>query len=202
MAFGASRRILKGLLAMNVEALTQWLSEPRTALTDAVTQCVREHVRQLRSRGVSFYGYALLPGEPHDINSLVAVYNGESEIKVPKANDQYRYYKYSVDEWTHWDHEGFDAANRALAEANRHFARLHTKEEGAYEMDGFEVVHSESLLNAILQGLDTARTEGVFGGSATFLALWISDSSHEIMAKAVRRLNSASVAREFVAEFG
>jgi hypothetical protein len=44
-------------------ALTKWLSEPRTELTKAVAECVRDHVAALHSQSVRPYGYALLPGE-------------------------------------------------------------------------------------------------------------------------------------------
>lgn len=149
-----------------------------------------------------FYGYALLPREPYDISSIVAAYNCEADIKVPRDHQQYQYYRYSVDEWAHWDHQRFEAANRLLTEANHRFASMHTKEEGDYVMDEFEIAHSDSLLEGILQGLDTVRAEGVFGTPAPFLAMWISDSGHAIMEASVRRLNSEAIAREFMAEFG
>src|SRR5262245_22661667 len=107
---------------MNEGELRRWLSEPRNALAHAVARCVRDHVNSLRSQGVMFYGYALLPGEPYDISNIVAAYNCEADIKVPRDHEQYRYYRYSVDEWAHWDHQRFETANRLLVEANHRFA--------------------------------------------------------------------------------
>ena len=187
---------------MDVTALRAWLSEPRTELAEAVARCVREHVAALRSRGVDFYGYALLPGEPYDIRSLVAVANTEADIKVTPADKQYGYYRYSVDEWAHWDHNAFVPANEALAEANEQFAALHAK-GGGYKMDEFEVAHSRSLLDAVLRGLESAKAAGAFGGGADpFLVVWVSDSDHPIMADSVRRLNPEAASREFLDEFG
>jgi len=187
---------------MEIETLSRWLAEPRTELTNAVSRCVCDHVAALKHCGISFYGFALLPGEPYDISSLVAVHNCESDIKAPNNDDQYRYYKYSVDEWIHWEYQGFELVNKALVEANTQFASMHSKLEGDCSMDEFEIAHSKSLLEAILQGLEDAKASGVFGISDVFLAMWISDSGHGIIAESVRRLNSPAVAQEFMAEFG
>jgi hypothetical protein len=149
-----------------------------------------------------FYGYALLPGEPYDIHSLVAVTNTEADIKVPRTDDQYRYYRYSVDEWSHWDHDEFAAANAILAEANERFRSMHTKDDDDFQMDDFEIAHADALLDAVVRGLDAAKAARTFGGAAPFLVVWISDSGHEIMAESVRRLNSTAVAKEFMREFG
>ena len=187
---------------MDVESLRTWLAEPRPDLIAAVAEGVREHVARLRSRGIEFYGYALLPGEPYDIRSLVAVTNSEADIKVPPPDNQYRYYHYSVDEWAHWDHEGFSAANSLLAQENERFKSVHSKAEGDCMMDEFEVAHANVLLDSVVQGLQTAKDGGAFGDTVPFLVVWISDSGHEIMVESVRRLNSATVAKEFMSEFG
>jgi hypothetical protein len=167
-----------------------------------VAEGVRAHVDALRSRGIEFYGYALLPGEPYDIHSLVAVTNTEADIKVPRTDEQYRYYRYCVDEWAHWAHDGFAAANALLVEANERFRSMHTKARGEYVMDELEVAHADALFDAVVRGLEAAKAGGAFGGSKPFLVVWISDSDHEIMAESVRRLNSKAVAREFMREFG
>jgi len=184
------------------EALRKWLAEPRPTLVAAVAEGVRAHLATLKARGIEFYGYALLPGEPYDIHSIVAVTNGEADIKVPRTDEQYRYYRFSVDEWSHWVHDGFASANAQLVESNDRFASMHAKEDTENSMDEFEVAHSDAQLVAVLGGLEAARSAGVLGGGQQFLAVWISDSDHPIMAESVRRLNSKAVAREFMAEFG
>lgn len=187
---------------MDETALRRWLAEPRTALVEAVAEGVREHVAALRSSGAEFYGYALHPGEPYDIHSLVAVTNGEADIEVAPDHEQYRYYRYSVDEWAHWHHDGFALANKLLVEANDRFRSMHSKAEDDSVMDEFEVAHADSLLDAVVRGLGAAKQAGAFRGAEPFLAVWISDSGHAVMVESVRRLNSEAVAIEFVAEFG
>ena len=183
---------------MNAPELRKWLSQPRLALTAAVAACVQEHVATLRSRGLDFYGYALLPGEPYDIRSLVAAFNCESDITPATDDQEQRYFRYSVDEWQHYESEGFGPANKLLAEASRAFAAMHVKDEDDCNMDEFELAHSNSLLNAVLEGLEAAKAKGVFGVSS-FLVLWIHDSDHEFIVRSAQRLNSASVAKEAIA---
>jgi hypothetical protein len=187
---------------MDVAALQRWLAEPRLALVAAVAENVRAHVVTLRSRGIEFYGYALLPGEPYDIHSLVAVSNTKADIKVPPTDDQYGYYRYCVDEWAHWDHDGFATANALLVEANERFKSMHSKDAGNYSMDEFEVAHANALLDAVVRGLQVAKENGAFGSVEPFLVVWLSDSGHAIMADSVRRLNTEAVASGFMREFG
>jgi hypothetical protein len=151
---------------------------------------------------MEFYGYALLPGEPYDIHSLVAVTNSEGDIKVPPTDNQYRYYRFSVDEWAHWDHNEFVTANALLADASKRFASLHTPIPGNYEMDEIEVAYSKGLLEALVSGLNAAKATGVFGGKDPFLVVWLSDSDETIMTESVRHLNPLAIADEFIAEFG
>lgn len=186
---------------MKTNSLTTWLSQPRTAVTVAVTECVRDHFASLRKQGVEPYGYALLPGELYDIHSVVAAYSCESEIKVPVGDKLYRYYRYSVDEWLHYIHEGFDRANTSIADANAEFASMHD-DDGDCVMDDFEMAHARGLLEAILKGFEAAKQAGVFGEPGIYLAMWISDSDDEIMAESVRRLNSPAVVQEYMKEFG
>ena len=185
-----------------MRALRYWLAEPRAALIAAIADGVRTHVETLRSRGVEFYGYALLPGEPYDIHSLVAVTNADADIKVPTSDEEYRYYRYSVDEWTRWEHDEFGAANALLVEANQKFRSIHSKIDDNIQMDEYEVAHANALLEAVVCGLEAAKAAGTFGGVVPFLVVWISDSGHEIMAQSVRRLNTPAVIKEYLAEFG
>jgi hypothetical protein len=187
---------------MRERELKEWLSQPRTALVQAVADGVREHVAQLRSQDVDFYGYALAPGEPPDVRSIVVVTNTEADIKLPRSDDMYRYYRYSVDEWANWEHGGFAAANALLAESNRQFASLHSKPAGDCMPDEFDNAYGEALLHAVLDGLEIAKSGNAFGDKMPFLAIWISDSDHKIIFESVRRLNPTTVANEFLREFG
>src|SRR5262249_25520351 len=152
--------------------------------TKAVTDCLRDHFTSLRKQGIRPYGYALLPGEPYDLHSVVAAYNCESDIKVPVGDKMYRYYRYSVDEWLHYVHDGFDRVNQCMVDANAEFADMHADDRDG-GMDDFEIAHSRALLEAILKGFEAGKNAGVFGFPEIYLAMWISDSSHEIMAQSV-----------------
>jgi hypothetical protein len=79
---------------------------------------------------------------------------------------------------------------------------MHHKAEDDCVMDEYEVAHTDALLDAIVQGLESAKADGVFGVSEPFLVVWISDSGHGIMVESAQRLNSAAVAEEFLKEFG
>jgi hypothetical protein len=187
---------------LNTEAVNNFLAEIQPALIAAVTDGVRAHVAKLQPQEMKFYGYALLPGEPYDISSLVVATNSEGDIKVPPTDDQYRYYRFSVDEWMHWDHNEFVAAKALLTDANKRFASMHTPTLGNYEMDEFEIAYSNGLLKALVSGLNIAKAAGVFGGKAPFLVVWISDSDETIMTESVKHLNAPAIANEFMAEFG
>lgn len=186
---------------MNLPALQKWLAEPRSALVAAVADGIRAHVETLRSRGIEFYGYALLPGELYDIRSLVAATNTEADIKVSRSDAQYRYYRYSVDEWAHYDHDCFVEANALLVEANERFKSMHSKPDDDYMTDEFEDAHANVLLDSIVQGIEAAKASGVFGSSEPFLVVWVSDSGAEVMVESAQRLNSTAVATEFLREF-
>ena len=187
---------------MSNSALREWLAEPRPALVAAVADGIREHVDTLKSRGIGYYGYAILPGELYEIHSLVAATNTEADIQVPRENGQYLYYRFSVDEWAHYDQGGFEAANALLDQENTRFKSMHSKPEDDYMMDDLEVAHAEVLLESIIQGIEAAKTGGVFGAADPFLVVWIPDSDDEVMERSVRRLNSAAVATDFLSEFG
>jgi hypothetical protein len=187
---------------MDEAALRKWLANPDPAIVSAVADDIRAQVDSLKSAGTDFYGYALLPGEPYDISTITAVTNSEADIKVAPTDKHYRYYRFGVNEWKHFHRGGFAAANALLGKANKRFASMHTKAASDYRMDEFEIAHSRSLLKAVMLGLELAKKNGVFGDKEPFLAVWIMDSGHPIMAESVRRLNSKTVVQQFMAEFG
>jgi hypothetical protein len=80
------------------------------------------------------------------------VTNSEADIKVPFIDDKYWYYRFSVDEWRRWEHDGFGAANMLLVQANEQFAAMHRKNDMSLRMDEFEISHSAALLDAVVRG--------------------------------------------------
>lgn len=186
---------------MNSNTLRAWLSEPRTSLTEAVDAGIRAHVESLYAAGQNFYGYALLPGENYDINSIVSAISSDDSITVPDTDSAYGYYRYGVHEWRDWHHNGFQRANGVLSELNAQFKSMHSKPPGDYAMDEFEIAYSDGLLAAILGGFELAKASGIFASSVSFLAIWICDSDHSVMTQSVQRLNSTDVTSAFMKEF-
>ena len=76
------------------QTLDDWLSRDFSKLAHAIADAVYAHAAGLRAAGTDFYGYAILPGEPGNIESIVVVVNCQSDIAVPPDDDQYRYYRY------------------------------------------------------------------------------------------------------------
>jgi hypothetical protein len=187
----------------NSHTLREWLAGPRAELVAAVAEGVRKHVADLRSRGVDFYGYALLPGEFGHIKDFVVAINAETDIDVPASSSQHAYYRYSVDEWACYEreHEAFLEANSLIAEENRRFSSVHQKAGDQFLMDEFEIAHAMVLIDSIVQGLELAKARGAFGKDAPLLVVWISDSDMEIIFGSVRRLNSSAVAGDFIRAF-
>lgn len=182
---------------MTNETLKAWLKNERTDLKEAVKEAVRLHVKKLRSQHTDLYGYAILPGEPYEVNSLVAVSNKKSDIKENSP-----YYRYSVDEWEDWDHEALASVTPLIGKINEKFQSLHTDDPVSFEMDEYEIAHISNFHNAFLSALQELIDENVFDIADRFIAIWISDSDHDIIYKSVRELNSDSVAGEFMEEFG
>jgi hypothetical protein len=187
---------------MNINEVNSLLAELQPALVGTVASDIEKHVARLVATGREFYGYALLPGDLYEIHSVVVVTNSESDIKVPIADDLYRYYRFSVDEWTSWEHNEFVDTNSVLKEGNKRFESQHAREHDGFHMDDCQVAFAGGLLESLVNGLSTAKKAGVFGDIEKFLVVWISDSDVPSMTESTTRLNSAVVAAEFAAEFG
>ena len=179
--------------------LTEWFAEEQAELKTAVKDAVRSHIEDLRKKYDDLYGYAILPGEPYEIKNLVAVSNRESEIKKDDA-----YFRFSVDEWENWDYEAFESATPILNKLNEKFRSLHDRDSDGPELARYEIDYVSSIHTVLLGALKELANEGLFDREADdgFTAIWISDSSHDIIFRSVRELNSAKVVKEFMDEFG
>ena len=186
---------------MTLGSFHRWISQPRTQLSRTIAGCVRNHVQALRKKHPDLYGYALLPGEPYDIHSIVAAANTATDIPVKPKHDQYSYYRYSVDEWAHYFHDGFDPANRLLVKLKHIFSAHHKADPDDYSMDEFELTFAATLFDAVVEALRSCRADRVFGERPPFLAVWIPDSDLPVIWKSVRVLNSRRVYKDFLTAF-
>ncbi|MGY8769443.1 MAG: DUF4303 domain-containing protein [Pirellulales bacterium] len=171
--------------------MQEWLDQDDAELLKSIKSEIRTHVAKLQARGDQFYGYAVLPGVPYEVTSLIVIFNRESDLDPEKGNETF--YRYAVDEWANYEHEVFANSNKLIASRNSVFNELLEKiDPYDFSADDFEVAHVDKLHGTILKAMDELRLDGLFDNDA-FLVMWISDSGHEIMGKSVKRLNSESV---------
>jgi hypothetical protein len=165
----------------------------------AICQDVRDHIARLEP---GFYGYALVPWDmctQLPPPTLSAVVNREEDIDPKNREDDY--YRFGVDEWALWEHEGFDRSGRELANLYNGFNAGHQKDPDDFEFDDEEIAFLTRFYSVHLEALLRLRNEGAFGAD-TFVVIWVSDSDANIMIKSAKLLNSPTTYRRFATQFG
>jgi hypothetical protein len=186
---------------MTNAALQAWLDRSDLELVDTVKLEIHQHIAKLHGRGEQFYGYAILPGEFEAIHNLIVAFNRESDIAPENATSSY--YRYSVDEWSNYEHGEFPKSSAIIELRNSEFQELHSDDNpDDCAMDNWEVAHAINLLNAILKAMTELRHDGLIGGDKSFAIIWIADSDNSIMLQSAKALNSNAVYQTFVEEFG
>lgn len=182
-------------------ALQEWLEYDDLELVDVIKLEIREHIEKLHDRGEQFYGYAILPGEFEAIHNLVVAFNRDSDIAPENITNSY--YRYSVDEWLNYEHDEFPKSNAIINLHNSQFQELNGNDNSNnYVMDNWEVAHAIKLLHAILKAMTELRHEGLIGGDKSFAVIWIADSDNSIILQSAKALNTETVYKVFVEEFG
>lgn len=179
------------------EQLQEWLNSEAPDLVEAVVADIQRHVQQLRSSGDSFYGYAALPGDYCTMPNpavLVVAFNRESDI--PSENSDVPYYRYSVDEWQNYVHEGFDNTTTALESQLAKFKEMHTRDEDSYQLDDYEIAYVEKINRSILAALMVLKQDGTFSDE-TYVIIWFADSVAEIMNESAKALNNAQIYEQY-----
>jgi len=183
------------------DQLQSWLDSDAPELVAAIVADIERHVRELRSSGDSFYGYALLPGDyctqPNPA-SLVVAFNRELDLAAGHSEEPY--YRYSVDEWQNYVHDGFNDTNSALESQLQTFKQRHTRAEDSYQLDEYEIAFVAKINRAILAALVALKQNGTFD-DGTYLIIWFSDSDAEIMNQSAKVLNSAQIYEQYACEF-
>jgi hypothetical protein len=159
-------------------------------LLSALKIATREHYKKLISENINenYYGYSLYTSD--DIASFGPVSNCISAIPCDPTDPTYGYYKYGPHEWSNFNDFGlFDEANRELKFLN----------DGTLSFDDWR----SGALQAALQALRELETEGLFGprSDERYVVLWLSDSDDQIMNKAAKELNSATVYAAYASEY-
>ena len=184
----------------NAKTLTTWLENERTELKIALKNLIKNHVSSLKSKD-DFYEYAILTGE-YEVNNLVVITNCESDIKENST-----YYRYCVDEWANWDHDALSKINPLIEDLNIRFESMHSKlnskRANDFQLDYLQIKHIDLFHNAILFALRELVEEKIFETTKVepFVAIWISDSDHEIIGQSVYDLNSFKISDRFFEEF-
>lgn len=182
-------------------SLEEWLKIDRTELLTAVKAAVRDCASGLIASHPDICGFALLPGTEYEVNDICVAWTSTPEIKEDTA-----YYRYSVDEWPHYELDALASITPMLTALNETFADLHRgrKPEGDYAMDRFERAHIRAYQDTLLQAMRELRQEGVFAfpNAEPYLVIWLSDSGSEIMWRSVKELNCPETVSAFLGEFG
>ncbi len=168
-------------------------------LCAAVASDIKRHIATLRESGVDFYGYAAFPPDyytAYDPTSLVVAFNCESDIDAENKNAPYSYYRYSVDEWQNYVHDGFDATNAELKALLSEFKRLTETQDSDDAPETFVASINQTILDALI----SLRKDGTFDG-ISYVVIWLSDSGDEIMNRSAKELNTADVYAAYATEF-
>lgn len=183
------------------EQLKAWLESDTSELVATIVADIQRHVKTLQSLGNSFYGYAVLPGDystqPNPA-SLVVAFNRESDIAPENLTQPY--YRYSVDEWQNYVHEGFDDTNAKLESQLAQFKSLHARADDSAQLDEYEIAFIAKTNRVILDALSELKQNGTFGDD-TYLIIWFSDCDYEIVNESARVLNDKDVYQLYAAEF-
>lgn len=177
--------------------IAESVKENFARLRSAVTGDIKRHVASLRDANVDFYGYAALPPDYYtaaEPATLVAAYNGDSDIAEQHQDEAY--YRYSVDEWENYVHEGFEATNAELRALLPHFEASRKVAEDGQAVTAFVDAVNQTILDA----LKSLRKDGNFDG-VPYLVIWLSDSFDNIMNRSAKELNAADVYAEYASEF-
>ena len=182
-----------------------WNSSKWKRFESELKVAITNNLDSIKSKYPDFYGYSILPGEPYnnangsviDIN-LVVAYNNLSDIKEDET-----YYKYSVDEWQHYDTDALESITPIISDLYEEFRQLYPEKSGSLSTPKEEVKLINKFQGTILSVLKELKNEGLFNleKSSPFLVIWISDSESEIKFKSVKELNAQEVIEEFKSEF-
>ena len=129
---------------------------------------------------------------------LVVAFNRESDIAPEKTDDAY--YRYSVDEWQNYVHEGFEASNSGLQSSLERFRSAHSRDPDSFQLDEYEVAFVAKTNRAILNAMLELKKNGTFDNN-TYLIIWFSDSDYDIMNDSAKALNEPAVYEQYASEF-
>jgi hypothetical protein len=163
------------------------MDTPIKNLRDQLKTAIRTHLTKLPGKfsAGEFYGYSLYTDE--DVSSLGPVANSEKDLKVDSADGMYAVYRFSVDEWKHWDDFG------TFAGVNQTVKAIHQGPKKRFAKN------STAILDAALDVMQELEEQGLFGPRSPerFVVVWVSDSQSKIIKKSAKALNSPAAYKTF-----
>jgi hypothetical protein len=182
-------------------SLKAWLESDDPELTATIAADIKRHITALQSSGDTYYGYAALPGDyrtqPNPATLAVA-FNRESDIAPENSHDAI--YRYSVNEWKNYVHEGFEASNSKLKSSLEEFRSLHSSNPDSLQLDEHEIAFIAKTNRAILNALLELKRNGMLDED-TFAIVWFSDANDPIVEESARALNRQEVYKQFASVF-
>jgi hypothetical protein len=169
-------------------------------LRTAIVSDIKRHVDSLHQSGIEFYGYAVLPPDYYtaaDPTTLAIAFNSESDIDA--YNDGEPYYRYSVDEWQNYVHDGFESSNAELKTLLLETAASSEAQRDASD-NPIDDAFVDSVYQAVLDAMLSLRDDRTFA-DVPYLVIWLSDSGDDIMNRSAKLLNAQDVYAEFASEF-
>ena len=162
-------------------------------LRETLKTAIRAQVEALKARADDFYGYALMANGDRQVESLIAVWNRESEIKQDTV-----YYRFCPEEWPNWEYDGLPTVNQSLARINQKMAS-----SGEPDWSEAEIAHRQSVHTTIRGALGELAAEGLFnfGQHRIFVVVWESDSDPEsVIIPSVHAANPPELVEQFMRE--
>jgi Domain of unknown function (DUF4303) len=178
------------------------LFDNKESLIETIKLEVKDSIDKIISTNEDLYGYAILPGDWYEVGTLAAAYNIESDIKTEELEDPI-YYRYSVDEWENYDHSIFQKSNAILKPYQEELQKILNIYEDNYDEETTDLKSSfaDFIYASTLTALFEYRKEPANYSENIFLAIWVADSSNEIVDQSIMELNPESVSKLFFSYF-
>ncbi|PCJ53543.1 MAG: hypothetical protein COA79_22760 [Planctomycetota bacterium] len=179
---------------MTNKEFESWLTKDEDELVNYIVIDITRHVSTLNSSDSNFYGYAILPSDYYssaNAPTIVTAFNFESDIST--ENKKEAYYRYSVDEWANYYHDGFESSNKELELIYKTFISTQS-------FENYVEAYNEKLNSAYMTSLTRLKENGVFSDDK-YLIIWLSDSRDNIMSQSAKAFNTPEIYKQYASEF-
>ena len=180
------------MVKLNIEEFFN--SNKWNVLKEKVKKTVKAHFKLLKERNPDLCGYAFLPGQTYEVESLYSVSCNKSDFE---GN-----FSFCPDEWSNW-HKEYNDVTPFIKKLNTEFSSIHQSNPDDFCMDDTEVALIKKFHDTFLSALHELKTEQLFVSSngEIFVLIWLSDTSLEgVINHSVVKLNSVDKVHAFNSE--